>query len=191
MFNKSDLMSTPPLSKLMCRVGGHILAVIPCLAWSCVLVSIIGCGRQSGPPVQFVQGKILLDGQPLEGATVDFTPDADGAGLAADGRSRADGSFTLTSVRGGMVGKGAVAGDYAVTVRKMQAVTVADVGTLISREDFNRQLRENKSVEGYQPEAAVVPRAYNAVQTSGLRVTVKKGRNVGPEFHFELQTVHD
>jgi hypothetical protein len=167
--------------------GFRLHVVVAGLACGVVFTSSGGCGRRSGPPVQFVQGKILLDGLPIEGATVDFSP-VDGGGLAAYGRTKADGVFNLTSVRGGAIGKGAVVGDYVVSVRKMKVVTEADVGKEISRKEFDAQVRENKDVVGYQPEVPVVPLAYHDAKTSGLRATVKKGRNVGPEFQFELRT---
>lgn len=178
----------PVVSRRPRPLGFRLHVVVAGLACGVVFTSSGGCGRRSGPPVQFVQGKILLDGLPIEGATVDFSPVDGGGGLAAYGRTKADGVFNLTSVRGGAIGKGAVVGDYVVSVRKMKVVTEADVGKEISRKEFDAQVRENRDVEGYQPEVPVVPLAYHDAKTSGLRATVKKGRNVGPEFQFELRT---
>jgi hypothetical protein len=96
---------------------------LACLACGSVFSATVGCGRRSGPPVQIVQGKVSLDGRPIAGATVGFSPDAGSGGLAAYGVTGADGVFTLTSVRGGEIGKGAVVGDYAVSIRKMKTVT--------------------------------------------------------------------
>ena len=144
-----------------------------------------GCGRGTGPAVQFVQGTITLDGQPVEGATVYFTPTA--GGLSAYGTTKEKGVFQLTSVQGGPVGAGAVVGEYAVTVRKLQVVTKDDIGTLVTRAEFEKQVRDNASTFNYQPEVSAVPKGYGDVATSGLRATVKKGRNVGPEFQFELR----
>jgi hypothetical protein len=33
-----------------------------------------------------------------------------------------------------------------------------------------------------------VPKAYGDPETSGLKVTVKKGLNAGPEFRFDLKS---
>ena len=55
----------------------------------CLLIGmVLGCG-QRGPVVEMVEGVVLLDGQPVEGATVLFSPDAGGAadGLPAVGRT--------------------------------------------------------------------------------------------------------
>jgi len=152
-----------------------------------ILLVVVGCGKQTGPRVQFVKGVVTLDGQPLEKATVALTPNAESTGLPAYGLTTAGGVFVLTSARGGAVGAGAVAGDYLVTVRKMQVVSEADIGVLITRQEYERQKRENAGLLGFQPEAPVVPKAYGTAETSGLRVTVKQGRNTGPEFAFDLR----
>ena len=152
-----------------------------------IIAAVVGCGKQTGPRVQFVKGVVTLDGQPLEGATVSLTPQAGGTGLPAYGMTTAGGEFVLTSARGGAVNAGAVAGDYLVTVKKMQVVREADIGVLITRQEYERQMRENVGLLGFQPEAAVVPKAYGMAETSGLRVTVKQGRNTGPEFSFDLR----
>jgi hypothetical protein len=148
-----------------------------------------GCGRGTGPAVQFVQGTITLDGQLLEGATVALIPVAGSAGLPAYGLTKLGGAFVLTSSRGGKVGAGAVAGDYIVTVKKMRTVSEADIGILITRDDYEKQKRDYPL---FTPEIPVVPPAYGDATTSGLRATVKQGRNVGPEFQFKLRAdAHD
>jgi hypothetical protein len=148
-----------------------------------------GCGRGTGPAVQFVQGTITLDGQLLEGATVALIPVAGSAGLPAHGLTKLGGAFVLTSSRGGKVGVGAVAGDYIVTVKKMRPVSEADIGILITRDDYEKQKRDYPL---FTPEIPVVPPAYGDATTSGLRATVKQGRNVGPEFQFKLRAdAHD
>ena len=37
------------------------------------------------------------------------------------------------------------------------------------------------------PPDSLIPEAYGDKATSGLKATVKKGRNVGPEFRYELR----
>ncbi|MFM7291540.1 MAG: hypothetical protein ACKO6B_09935 [Planctomycetia bacterium] len=159
------------------------------LAWGMcgvLLLAAAGCGRSTGPTVQFVKGMIKLDGQPLEGATVALTPAAGSTGLPAYGITDPGGMFVVTSARGGKVGGGAVAGDYIVTVKKMRTVTEADIGILITRRDYEKQKLDNKDNDGFQPVIPVVPAAYGVAETSGMRVTVKKGRNTGPGFEFDL-----
>jgi hypothetical protein len=78
-----------------------------------VLVGI-GCDG-GGPKLYSVEGKVLLDGQPAEGASVIFTPKAG----ASDGSSPpsgvvgADGTFKLETYPHG---EGALPGDYKVVV---------------------------------------------------------------------------
>ena len=146
--------------------GSAMLAVAGVVA-----LATVGCGK-AGPQVQYVEGVVLLDGTPVAEATVVFVPDAEG-GLVATGRSNAEGRFTLTSVRGGKPGGGALVGDYAVTFEK------ADYdlkGTGKTRDE---------DMDGV-PLIHFIPQPYGDAQKSGLKATVRKGKNVGPEFRFEL-----
>lgn len=130
-----------------------------------------GCGKP-GPQVHYVEGVVLLDGTPVADATVVFVPRAED-GLVATGRSSADGRFTLTSVRGGKPKGGALVGDYAVTFEK------ADYdlkGTGKTRDE---------DMDGV-PLIHFIPQQYGDAVKSGLTATVKTGRNVGPDFRFEL-----
>jgi hypothetical protein len=138
-------------------------------AWLLVIVvSAIGCGR-SGPQVELVVGKVLLDGKPVENATVGFAPVTPGAGLPAAGTTDGQGVFRLTTFGGGKAEKGAAVGDYIVTVTKTEAIgeypTYVEGGPVPP--PFNPKLRY------------VVPRAYAESATSGLRATVKRGLNGG------------
>ncbi len=150
-------------------VGGRVCASLAALC--CVAFMAFGCGK-AGPQVQYVEGVVLLDGVPVADASVVFVPREVG-GLVATGRSNSEGRFTLTSVRGGKPNGGALVGDYAVTFSK------ADYdlkGTGKTRDD---------DLDGV-PLIHLIPRQYADVEKSGLRATVKQGRNVGPDFQFEL-----
>lgn len=68
-----------------------------------------GCGRPRPVPVK---GTVTLDGKPLSGATVAFSP-LDPAGHAATGATADDGSFRLTTYE---PGDGALPGEYKVIV---------------------------------------------------------------------------
>jgi hypothetical protein len=144
--------------------------------------------------VQFVEGVVTLDGAPVEGATVGFVPS--GAGLGAFGRTQADGRFVLTSSRGGVPGAGAMAADYIVTVQKVEGdappadaagSAAAAAGTA---EDYEKWRRESASKTAAAAAAVkyIVPQAYSDPKTSGLKVTVKQGRNTGEGFRFELKS---
>jgi hypothetical protein len=133
-----------------------------------------GCGR-SGPAVAYVEGTVVLDGEPVAGASVGFSPLA--GGQPAFGKTDAAGVFHLTTVRGGARDGGAVVGEYAVTITKwrnrMEGIT-----------------EPNPALEAELaklPPDYIVPKAYGDKATSGLKATVKPGRNVGPEFRYELK----
>ena len=87
-------------------------AVVAC---ACVVL-VSGCG-EAGPEVQLVKGKLLVDGEAVEGVTVMFTPTDDG-GMAAVGGTDEDGAFRLTARRGHKFGQGTPEGKYKVTVSK-------------------------------------------------------------------------
>lgn len=147
-----------------CRVGWLVAAGI------CGLV-VAGCGKP-GPQVQYVEGMVLLDGEPVADATVVFVPQA-ADGLTATGRSKADGRFTLTSVRGGKPNGGALAGDYSVTFTK------ADY-------DLKKAGKTRDDDLDGVPLIYFIPQRYGDAEKSGLSATVGKGQNTGPEFRFEL-----
>ncbi len=143
-------------------------------AAACVigLSFFVGCGR-SGPDVEMVEGTVLLDGTPLDRATVGFSPLTPGAGLPASGVSGADGSFRLTATGGGAPGRGTAVGDYAVTFSKTERISEPATE---DRPAAPLKIRH------------VVPPAYGALATSGLKAMVKKGLNKGEAFRFELKT---
>ena len=73
---------------------------------------VSGCG--GGPAA--VSGVVSLDGKPVEGATVNFTPAAgDGGGLGGSyGKTDAQGRYTLQTVAGDK--RGAAVGKHKVTI---------------------------------------------------------------------------
>jgi hypothetical protein len=73
---------------------------------------LAGCGG-GGPALHPVQGKVLLNGQPLKGALVTFHPKGADAVTAVRpvGMTGEDGTFTLTTG----AKDGAPAGEYVVT----------------------------------------------------------------------------
>jgi serine/threonine-protein phosphatase CPPED1 len=79
-----------------------------------------GVPTKNRKPVYAVHGKVLLDGAPVEGATVTlYTHDAKDKKLKrmSDALTEADGTYRISTYS---AGDGAPAGDYAVTVVKRQ-----------------------------------------------------------------------
>jgi len=159
-----------------------------------------GCGRgPNRPAVHPVKGRVMLDGQSLEGVGVSFSPVVKSQGVTAFGKTRADGSFTITSTLGGALGAGAVVGEYAVMLQKFlevapdavppQFAAAADDSSRQVQQWFSKQ--ETTRVEDDKTVRYVIlgllPEAYGNAETSGLRVTVKPGTNSGPAFEFDLQ----
>ena len=143
------------------------------------ILSLAGCGR-SGPDVQMVVGMVTIDGEPLAGATVGFSPLIAGQGLPATGGTLADGRFRLTATRGGATEKGTTVGDYAVSISKVELLPDPKWDNLKpgERPTAPRDIRY-----GY-----IVPKAYESITTSGLKATVKKGLNTGDAFRFDLKS---
>lgn len=147
----------------------------PTSAWvvaGCLLLGggLAGCGPR-GPVVAFVEGEVILDGQPVDGATVSFAP-TDGAGLPAIGKTDGTGRFNLTSTRGGTPNAGAVVGRYAVTVSKIGY----DLG--------GKPPPADGDYSGV-PVRHFVPATYGEAASSGLSADVARGRNT---FRFELSS---
>jgi hypothetical protein len=169
-----------------CRVAGR---TAPRLAsYGLMLVSVaglglvVGCGRSLGPVVQFVEGKVVLDGEALEGATVGLSPAQGSTGLPAYARTDGKGIFRVTSTRGGRRDGGAVAGEYVVTIAKV----VAEDGDVAVEDDGSGKKPARRPSS--KPPRNVVPDVYGEVDTSPLRATIKSGANTGPAFVFDLKS---
>jgi hypothetical protein len=151
-----------------------------------ILVFIAACSRGSGPDVQFVEGRVLLDGQVLAKADVGFNPASDSA-VAAGGQADEKGVFNLTSARAGSRGRGATEGAYVVTIRKYRN-RVEDLGPMPDpQNDQNGAAKwqaEAARLNRLPPES-LIPASYGDAATSPLRAEVKKGRNA---FTFELKS---
>ena len=140
-----------------------------------ILVHVAGGCGPSGPTVEFVEGMVTLDGKPVDDCVVGFSP-LDPGGVSAYGRTDATGTYRLTSLRGGKPTGGALAGRYAVTVTKQK---VRDRGA-----------GPGAAFQAARPADVIdlVPQAYSRAESSGITVSVRRGRNVGPEFRFELDS---
>jgi len=145
------------------------------------LAAVIGCGP-GGPAVEMVEGVVTMDGQPVEGAAVFFSPVPGSSGLAAAGQTGPDGRFKLTSIKAKTGGGGAVAGDYLVTVSKIQN----DAPPLpTSTDDPNYGKFPPAPGPNEKPKIKyLVPQEYGDAKTSGLKATVAKGGS--KDLKFEL-----
>jgi hypothetical protein len=142
------------------------------LAWMLGVFLVIvaaGCGKSL--PVQFVEGRVTLDGKPLGNATIGFTC-TEAAGVPpAFGVTDVDGVYRLTTI-GGPHSRGAVVGTFIVTVSKYETE------------------HRDESVPQLTPPVvrAITPARYGDVSSSPLRVTVREGANTGSAFDFALSS---
>ncbi len=85
--------------------------------WVFVLLGIIplGCGGASGPPLGKVSGTITLDGQPLAGASVSFSP-MDG-GRSSTGVTDSSGHYSLEY---SLDKSGALVGEHEVRIHSAE-----------------------------------------------------------------------
>jgi hypothetical protein len=143
------------------------------LAIVAIAAAIVGCGAASGPATYPVTGTVTLDGKPVENAVVAFASagqapaDAKtGAALGGQTRTDAEGHYTMSVVldRGKTTRQGLPAGDYVVTVTKME---------------FPGGVQSPTS-----PPKNVLPPKYATEQATPLKATVKPdGEN---KFNFPL-----
>lgn len=137
-----------------------------------LLMGAVGCGKK-GPDVQFVEGRVTLDGQPLGNATIGFTSTEKPGIPPAYGLTDESGVYRLTSI-GGKHQQGACVGTFVVTVFKF--------------ETEKTETGEDGAPVGPPPKAIrIVPELYGDIATSPLRATVNHGANTGPDYDFALE----
>jgi len=123
------------------------------------VAAFAGCSGAHG--TASVSGTVLYKGQPIEGATVIFHPKGEGTiAKPAQGKTDSGGHFTVSSYFGpGYQPSGALPGDYAVTVTKIDEPQ----GTFDPHKD--------------PPPKNHLPVKYSTPQHSPLIVTIKPGSN--------------
>ena len=145
------------------------------------LFTLVGCGGPKGPAVTVVSGTVMLDGEPLEGASVVFHPTSS-SGLAGAGKTSADGTFGLSTFRA-TPGAGVVPGEYVVTIRKEEWPQFEEPED--DDPDYERKMAKvERDMERARP-TYVTPQAYGDEETSGLTATVSTGEN---KIVFELSS---
>ena len=78
-----------------------------------LFVLLLGCGRGNYPDVAVVTGVVTLDGKPVEGALVTFSPVG---GRTSSGRTGQDGSYALLYKKNV---QGAILGEHRVSITKL------------------------------------------------------------------------
>jgi hypothetical protein len=124
-----------------------------------------GCGPDR-PETISVTGTVTLDGSPVSGAVVAFTPV--GGGRPATGTTDGSGKFTLTTFDDG---DGALPGEHLVAVIK------GNVGPVEGDPDSGEGEETPSAPTGPEQQTGqwLVPQDYWNFKTSGLSCEVKKG----------------
>lgn len=134
------------------------LALIPT-----VLVVLVGCSGERFPETYAVTGVVTYQDQPVEGATVTLIP-SDPKGRSASGITDAEGKFSVkTYITSEHQPEGALPGDYAITVSKMQRPEIP--------EGLSPQ-EEMAAFTKLGPPKSLLPKAYQSPNTSGMKLTV-------------------
>jgi hypothetical protein len=143
-----------------------------------VLTAVGGCGSGKVKTVP-VEGIVTLDGVPVKGATVTFTPPAGAQGTApATGITGSDGVFHLTTHT---TGDGAAPGDYVVTISKksttgsssgmdMKNMSPSERAAAAAKMGAATMDKEGKT-KADKPKDEV-PASYGSAATSGLKAQV-------------------
>lgn len=143
------------------------------LLGTALLVST-GCGggdKNPGVDLEPVTGTVLLDGSPVEGATVVFHGEQGASGI-----TDSSGKFTLTTFD---PGDGAKVGVYKVTVSKSEMVGVDDSYNDVNSPNYGKEA---------PPAAAgkrkfIIAEKFSKADTAGLTADVQSGAN---DFTFEV-----
>ena len=130
----------------------------------------VGCGP-SGPAMLPVSGVVTLDGDPVEGAGVMFSPSQ--GGRPAMGTTNAAGEFELTTIE---PGDGALVGEHKVTIVK--SITT---GVEPDRDGLSGEVQRG----GIKTEW-IIPERYSKPDESGL--TTQVGSELSQPVRFDLSS---
>jgi len=133
---------------------------------------VMGCGKPY-LKTEPVQGMVTLDGAPLSGASLMFTPKG-GVGTASYGLTDAEGKYKLQTLQG-LPDAGTTPGEYVVTITK----SVADP----AKKTFTVDADGNR-IES-EVHVQILPAVYAEYNKSILSATVVSGKN---EFNFDLKS---
>lgn len=155
-----------------------------------VLLLFVVSGCTGGLRTEYVEGIVTLDGVPLEKAFITFMPSGEGETRIAAGDTDANGKYVLTTAEGGKPGRGAVQGEYKVTISKRKPVdepTAAEPQQARSGPPSAQEMASGEAARRSAglppPYAYITPRQYNDPDASGFTATVVRGKN---RFDFDM-----
>lgn len=143
----------------------------------CMLAAVsfvVGCGEGASlTGTTAATGTVTYKGQPVEGATVIFSPTVEGR--AASGRTDAEGAFELTTLS---ASDGVMPGTYSVAISK----TEMEGG--LSGEEAQKYFEEHNAPPPAATRKELLPAKYKDAATSGLTANITEGGE--NNFTFEL-----
>jgi hypothetical protein len=137
-----------------------------------LLILFIGCTKTNPYDTTFVEGTVQLDGVPVEGVHVNFTPV--GNGNSAGGLTDSSGNYKLTT-GSAPVGSGAISGEYKVTFSKIEIE-----GSNLTFEEYQKQIGSRPPKTIY-----IIPKKYDDAANSGI-APVKIEKDKKNIFNFDL-----
>lgn len=138
-----------------------------------LMLAAVGCGNSDRPPMAEVTGTVVYRGQPVEGATVTFLPEAKGM-RSAGALTDAEGHFELMTFEDG---DGAIVGKHRVTVVKRGPPAATKLP-----EGMGAAFLEEKEAQAADQGQPLLPAKYFSPETSGLEREVTSDDN-----HFDLE----
>lgn len=151
-----------------------------CFALLPLFTLILGCGGGNMPSTVAVTGTVTLDGNPVEGASVNFLSDA--GSITASGKTDAGGKFTLKTVIGSQSVDGAILGRHKVAVVK----TESDGQAITDPKEMMSKMAENPAITSDFKVKNIVPNKYSNPTQSGLTAEVTEGG--ANDFTFDLKS---
>lgn len=139
-----------------------------------LLLAAIGCGGTALPETVSVSGTVSYQSKPVEGAQVVLNS-ADPKCKPAAGTTDSQGRFSVkTYVDPTAQAKGAMPGNYKITVTKLEQTTLSS----------EEQMKASSGGKPAGPKH-LLPEKYSSVENTDLTVEVKKGST--PALTLELK----
>ncbi|MDR2438070.1 MAG: DUF4198 domain-containing protein [Planctomycetaceae bacterium] len=137
-----------------------------------VTVLLIGCSENNTIDTEAVTGTVTLNGQPLDGASVSFSPKVSGQGTSAAGTTDAQGKYVLQTPLGAAQA-GTSQGEYIVLIRKY------------TQKATGQKIKDDRGgeTEITQP-VNTLPTIYADPEKTPFSASVKPGKNT---YDFDLK----
>jgi hypothetical protein len=140
-----------------------------------LLLLLAGCNAKTNS--YQVSGRVTLDGQPLTGTLVMFSPTQEGNGNTACGYTKEEGQFKI-QMPGGKADSGTTSGEYFVTFTKTESRWD---GHSYHYDEVTKTKTQDKVLYGIE----ILPKIYTTKETTPFTVIVEKKNN---KFTFELKS---